>query len=147
MLDPPGLRIDLLMLLLRRGDDAPRAVEDDKPSAGGSLVECSDICRHAMLQIAKADSKQGEEYRRFALVGQGVGETIGAEWMISEAAALRSMTNPSAQSTAANQVVTPSVASLMIALRESRGDDNATGSTNSCCPDDDDGSWMVLAGD
>ena len=46
VLHPAGLRIDLLVLLLRGGDDAAAAVENDEARAGGALVDGSDVLCH-----------------------------------------------------------------------------------------------------
>ena len=46
MLDPAGLRIDLPMLALRRGDGVAGAVEHDEAAAGGALVDGADVFAH-----------------------------------------------------------------------------------------------------
>jgi hypothetical protein len=46
MLDPAGLGIDLLMLLLRDGDDRTLSIEHDEASAGRSLVDGADVLAH-----------------------------------------------------------------------------------------------------
>src|SRR5277367_6681786 len=38
---PAGFRINLLVFLLRNGNDSSGRVEDDEASAGGSLIDCA----------------------------------------------------------------------------------------------------------
>src|SRR5262249_31728428 len=49
MLHPTGLRVDLLMLLLRGSDDSGRAVKNDEARAGSALIERADVAgwRHS----------------------------------------------------------------------------------------------------
>jgi len=49
---PTGLGIVLAMLALRRGDDAPEPVEDDKPGGGCALVERTDKSAHGFPPAA-----------------------------------------------------------------------------------------------
>ena len=56
VLDPSWLRIDLLMLLLRARDDVAGTVKDEKASASGALVECSDVSRLRHGNVVSEDS-------------------------------------------------------------------------------------------
>ena len=49
VLDPSRAGKDLLVLDLAGGDDAARVVEDDRPRAGGALVDGDNVLRHAVL--------------------------------------------------------------------------------------------------
>jgi hypothetical protein len=46
VLDPPGLREDLLVLLLPDRDDRAGVIEDDRPRAGRALVDGEDVLGH-----------------------------------------------------------------------------------------------------
>ena len=46
---PSGLRVDLLVLPLRAGNDPPGPVENQKPRAGSALIDRSNEVRHASL--------------------------------------------------------------------------------------------------
>ena len=46
VLDPAGLRIDLPVLALRRGDGVAGTVEHDEAAAGGALVDGADVSGH-----------------------------------------------------------------------------------------------------
>jgi hypothetical protein len=46
MLNPTWLRVNLLVFFLIHGNDFTRMIEDHKASAGGSLVNCSNILSH-----------------------------------------------------------------------------------------------------
>ena len=56
MLDPTGMRINLLMLLLGGGNDASGAVKDDETGAGGALIDGADVAGHAVVSEASCDA-------------------------------------------------------------------------------------------
>ena len=66
VLDPAWLRIDLLMLFLSAGGDAPSAVEYDEAGAGGTLVDGSDVIRHGLpvYSVARGLVCHHREYGR-----------------------------------------------------------------------------------
>ena len=56
VLDPTGLRIDLLVLLLRHRLDAALVVEDHRPRAGGALVQGCCELRHSVFSFQPASA-------------------------------------------------------------------------------------------
>jgi hypothetical protein len=72
VLDPAGLRIDLLMFSLIAGDDATTAVENDKTRAGCSLIEGAYVIRQMGLPFFrwKGESKLSSA-RRYCGISDG----------------------------------------------------------------------------
>ena len=71
VLDPPGLRIDLLVLLLIDRDDLPAVVEDHEPGAGRSLVDRCCVLRHPLHLLIDRHSAGGPR------LGGGLEQQIG----------------------------------------------------------------------
>ena len=51
VLHPSGLRIDLLVFLLRHRNDAPRPVENNESRAGSALVDGADVIGHEVIPL------------------------------------------------------------------------------------------------
>jgi hypothetical protein len=63
MFDPAGLRIDLRMLLLRRGDDTARRVEHDEARARGALIDGSNVGIHRRQLLTLRNSPAASDPR------------------------------------------------------------------------------------
>ena len=63
VLDPPGLRHDLLVLELMPRDLVAARIEHHEPRAGRSLIERSDVLRH--VSSVRFASVVGQRWRRY----------------------------------------------------------------------------------